>query len=98
MALIVPTNVIMGVYVHLGYEFFPRWWHKSWTTKWFITTTFHDRHHRYFNFNYGGYTTIWDRICGTIRPKFEADFDSVKAWLSKPCETMPLRGALPEDP
>jgi len=90
MALIVPTNVIMGVYVHLGYEFFPRWWHKSLATKWFITTTFHDQHHRYFTFNYGGYTTIWDRICGTIRPKFEVDFDKLKARLAKPREPIPL--------
>lgn len=77
MALIVPTNVVMGLYVHSGYEFFPRWWNKSWTTKWFITATFHDQHHRYFTVNYGGYTTIWDRICGTLRPKFEADFDKL---------------------
>jgi sterol desaturase/sphingolipid hydroxylase (fatty acid hydroxylase superfamily) len=78
-ALILPTNIIMGLYVHSGYEFFPRWWNKSWTTKWFITATFHDQHHRYFTGNFGGYTTIWDRLCGTMRPKFEADFDKIKA-------------------
>ncbi len=78
MALIGPTNIIMGLYVHSGYEFFPRWWNKSWATKWFITTTFHDQHHKYFNFNFGGYTTIWDRICGTMRGKFESDFEKLK--------------------
>jgi Delta7-sterol 5-desaturase len=78
MALILPTNIIMGVYVHSGYEFMPRWWNKSWATKWFITATFHDQHHRYFTGNFGGYTTIWDRLCGTMRPKFESDFDKVK--------------------
>ena len=78
MALIAPTNIIMGLYVHLGYEFFPRWWNKSWATKWFITATFHDQHHRYFTGNFGGYTTIWDRICGTMRPKFESDFIKIK--------------------
>jgi sterol desaturase/sphingolipid hydroxylase (fatty acid hydroxylase superfamily) len=77
MALITPTNIIMGLYVHSGFEFFPRWWNKSWLTKWFITATFHDQHHRYFKGNYGGYTTIWDRICGTVRPTFEADFEKV---------------------
>ena len=76
MALIGPTNIIMGLYVHAGYEFFPRWWNKSWATKWFITTTFHDQHHKYFRFNFGGYTTIWDRLCGTMRPKFEAEFET----------------------
>ncbi|HUD30998.1 MAG TPA: sterol desaturase family protein [Novosphingobium sp.] len=79
MALIGPTNIIMGLYVHMGYEFLPRWWNRSWATKWFITTTFHDQHHRYFTGNFGGYTTIWDRLCGTMRKKYEADFDAIKA-------------------
>lgn len=77
VALIVPTNIMMGLYVHSGYEFLPRWWNRSWATKWFITTTFHDQHHKYFNYNFGGYTTIWDRICGTTRKKYEADFEKI---------------------
>jgi len=81
MALIGPTNIIMGLYVHSGYEFFPRWWNKTWATKWFITTTFHDQHHQFFRYNFGGYTTIWDRICGTMRPRFEQDFERLKARL-----------------
>ena len=84
MLLIGPTNIIMGLYVHAGYEFFPRWWNKTWATKWFITATFHDHHHRYFNWNYGGYTTIWDWICGTVRPKFVADFEQIKARANRP--------------
>jgi lathosterol oxidase len=79
MALIVPTNIVMGLYVHAGHEFLPRWWNKSWATKWFITTTFHDQHHKYFNFNFGGYTQVWDYICGTVRKKYESDFESRKA-------------------
>ncbi len=77
-ALIVSTNVLMGFYVHSGYEFLPRWWNRSWLTKWFITATFHDQHHRYFTVNFGGYTTIWDRMCGTMRPRYEADFVTIK--------------------
>jgi sterol desaturase/sphingolipid hydroxylase (fatty acid hydroxylase superfamily) len=77
VALITPTNILMGLYVHAGYEFLPRWWNKTWLTKWFITTTFHDQHHKYFNYNFGGYTTIWDRICGTSRKKYEADFEKL---------------------
>ena len=79
MLLIGPTNIIMGLYVHAGYEFLPRWWNKSWATKWFITTTFHDQHHKDFNWNFGGYTTIWDWLCGTVRPKYLADWDRMKA-------------------
>jgi len=77
MFLIGPTNIIMGLYVHSGYEFLPRWWNKSWATKWFITTTFHDQHHKYFNYNFGGYMTVWDYLCGTKRKKYEADFERV---------------------
>jgi Delta7-sterol 5-desaturase len=84
MALITPTNIIMGLYVHCGYEFLPRWWNRTWLTRWFITTTFHDQHHKYFKWNFGGYTTIWDFICGTVRPKYLAEFDQIKARLEHP--------------
>jgi lathosterol oxidase len=79
LALIGPTNIIMGLYVHCGYEFLPRWWNKTWLTRWFITTTFHDQHHKYFRWNFGGYTTLWDFLCGTVRPKYLSDFDQIKA-------------------
>jgi Delta7-sterol 5-desaturase len=84
MPLITGTNILMGLYVHSGYEFLPRWWNKSWATKWFISATFHDQHHRYFTCNFGGYTTIWDRVCGTMRPKFEADFERLKVEQNRP--------------
>jgi Delta7-sterol 5-desaturase len=97
MTLIAPTNIFMGLYVHSGYEFFPRWWNKSWATKWFITATFHDQHHKYFNYNYGGYTTIWDWICGTVRPKFLADFEQVKARVDAPlASAVAMAGNAPE--
>jgi sterol desaturase/sphingolipid hydroxylase (fatty acid hydroxylase superfamily) len=84
VALMGATTAIMGLYVHAGYELLPRWWNKSWATKWFITTTFHDQHHKYFNYNFGGYTTMWDYFCGTTRKKYEADFDKNCARRSAP--------------
>lgn len=77
VALIAPTSILMGFYVHSGFEFLPRWWNKFWLTKWFISATFHDQHHRYFSGNFGGYTTIWDRICGTMRKNYEPDFEKI---------------------
>lgn len=77
IAFIAPTSILMGFYVHSGYEFLPHWWNKSWATKWFIPATFHDHHHRYFTGNFGGYTTIWDRLCGTMRKNFEKDFEKI---------------------
>lgn len=84
LALILPTSILMGLYVHLGFEFLPRWWNRTWLTKWFISATFHDQHHRYFIGNFGGYTTIWDRLCGTMRKNFESDFEKIT--------TRPLEG------
>ncbi len=83
-ALITPTNVFIGFWIHSGYELMPRWWNKTWATKWMITTTFHDQHHKYFTVNFGGYTTLWDRICGTMRPKYEADFIKIKDRAREP--------------
>jgi lathosterol oxidase len=31
----------------------------------------HTLHHWYYDYNFGQYTTIWDRICGTHRSPFE---------------------------
>lgn len=74
---IVPTAMLMGLYVHCGFELLPSWWNKTWLTKWFIPASFHDEHHHYFTGNFGGYTTIWDRLCGTMRPKYEENFDKL---------------------
>jgi sterol desaturase/sphingolipid hydroxylase (fatty acid hydroxylase superfamily) len=88
MALITPTAIVMGLYVHSGYEFLPRWWNKTWLTRWFITATFHDQHHKYFRWNFGGYTTIWDFICGTARPKYMEEFEQIKARANAPAPTV----------
>jgi lathosterol oxidase len=83
VALVVPFNIFMGLYVHSGHEFLPRWWNKTWATKWFITTTFHDQHHKFFNYNFGGYSPLWDYLCGTVRKKYEVDFENPKARQAK---------------
>lgn len=77
--MIIPFATLMGLYVHCGYEVMPRWWYKSPLTSWFITPMFHDQHHQFFKCNYGAYTTIWDRVFGSVRPRFHQDFDQVKA-------------------
>lgn len=82
MALLAPCSIVMGLYVHSGHELLPRWWNKTWLTKWFITATFHDQHHRFFKGNYGGYTTIWDWVCGTVRPNYLSGFERVTSGAS----------------
>ena len=77
--LIVSFQPFMSMFVHAGHEIFPRWWYRTWFTKWFLTSMFHDQHHQYFNCNYGGFTTLWDRLFGTVNPSFEDDFERLKA-------------------
>lgn len=65
---------VMG---HLGYEFLPKYFNKNPLTKWVNTSTNHNMHHQYFKSNYGLYFTFWDRIMGTLHPKYEARFEEV---------------------
>ena len=54
---------------HVCCELLPSLWNKTWLTKRFISATIHNEYHHYFTGNFGGYTTIWDRLCATMRPK-----------------------------
>jgi Delta7-sterol 5-desaturase len=66
-----------NVYGHLGYELYPRNFHRTWVGRWINTGTAHNLHHQYFHGNYGLYTLIWDRLFGTLRPDYEEKFDQV---------------------
>lgn len=84
MAFILPFATLMGLYVHCGYEIVPKWWYRNPVTKWLITPMFHDQHHQYVGCNYGAFTTVWDRVFGTVRARFFSDFDRLKGNSSSP--------------
>jgi sterol desaturase/sphingolipid hydroxylase (fatty acid hydroxylase superfamily) len=65
------TNV-MG---HLGYELLPRGLATHPLFGYFNTATAHNQHHRTFRSNYGLYTTIWDRLMGTLHPGYFELYD-----------------------
>src|SRR3546814_11288088 len=44
MALILPTTIVMGIYVHSGYAFMPPWWNPRWAPHTFITPPFPEPH------------------------------------------------------
>ena len=92
MLFIIPFATIMGLYVHCGYEMMPKWWYKTWLTRWFITPTFHDQHHQYVHYNFGGFTTIWDWVFGTVRPQFITDYDKLKDDTTKAYSPIPTTG------
>lgn len=66
---------IYNVYGHLGYELYPKGFHRTWIGRWINTSTAHNMHHKYFNGNYGLYFLFWDRIMGTLDDRYEVLFD-----------------------
>jgi Delta7-sterol 5-desaturase len=62
---------------HLGYEFFPKTFNKSWL-RFLTTSTYHNMHHTKFNGNYGVHFRIWDRLFGTEFKEYEANYDAIK--------------------
>ncbi len=59
--------------VHLGHDLVPARWYANPLTGWWLTPAFHDAHHASGGRgNFGGYTTLWDRVLGTIDPAFRA--------------------------
>ncbi|MEL6344373.1 MAG: sterol desaturase family protein [Myxococcota bacterium] len=88
--LIAPINIwvlaayvllfaLSEAYVHLGYELMPKWWVHSPLTRWLTTATYHNMHHQHFRYNYAVYFTFWDRLMGTMHPRYIERFESVTA-------------------
>lgn len=71
-------SFVRNVMGHLGYEFFPKGFTKSWFWGVHATSTHHNMHHKYFNGNYGFYFTFWDRIMKTEAKNYHEEFEKVK--------------------
>jgi Delta7-sterol 5-desaturase len=67
----IATNV-MG---HCGYELLPRGLAQHPMFGWINTATSHNQHHRTYAYNFGLYTLIWDRLFGTLHPRYVALYD-----------------------
>jgi len=75
LTLYVLISLAYNVYGHLGYEIMPRWIAKSALGKFLNTSAYHNQHHKTFRYNFGIYTTIWDRLHGTMHPQADDYFD-----------------------
>lgn len=68
---------ISGMLGHAGYEHFASPLGRSpWPL---ASTVFHDQHHGYFRFNYAHTFSFWDRLMGTLHPRYDttvASFES----------------------
>jgi lathosterol oxidase len=58
-------QLMQSLVIHCGYELVPAWYFESKLCSFFLTPTFHDRHHEQFNCNYSGFFTWLDDAFGT---------------------------------
>lgn len=70
--------MILNIWFHSGYEFFPKGFPRGVITRWINTSTHHNLHHSRTHGNFSLYFNFWDRVCGTNRPEYEDYFDEVK--------------------
>ena len=68
MGIYLTLNVAFGLIGHLGVEPFPASWATHPVLRYIGGSAFHARHHREAVVNFGFYTTVWDKLCGTLEP------------------------------
>lgn len=66
-----------NVYGHLGYELFPKAVYTHPLGRWLNSAIYHNLHHERVNGNFGLYTTVWDRLMGTLREDSAARVEEV---------------------
>ena len=69
--------ITYNVYGHLGYELYPKRFHKHFIGRWINTSVNHNLHHKHFEGNYGLYFLIWDRWLGTVRQDYDDSYEQV---------------------
>ncbi len=83
----VPSLVLIGLRVwdhingqigHSGFEHFA-----DRSTRFpspMVCVTFHDQHHEHFHYNFANFFSLWDRLCGTLHPRYD---EQVKTFEQK---------------
>lgn len=76
LALLTFVTIMLAINVmgHLGFEFYPRGFARG-PFRILNTATHHNMHHRTYRHNFGLYTNIWDRLCGTNHPRYVQAFE-----------------------
>ncbi len=83
LGLVQIWGLLNNVKSHLGYEFYPSRFHKSWL-RFLTSSTHHNMHHSHFNGNYGNQFRIWDRLLGSEFSDYEAEFDKIQKRKREP--------------
>ncbi|MET7419448.1 sterol desaturase family protein [Dactylosporangium sp. NPDC005555] len=66
------VNLLFGILGHLGVEPLPLRVRASAVFKWVATPGMHAGHHAAPRFNLGFYSTVWDRLFGTLDPQYDS--------------------------
>ncbi len=66
------VNLVFGLLGHLGVEPFPVRVRRLPVFRWVALPMFHVGHHHDPSVNLGFYTTVWDRLFGTVDPRYDA--------------------------
>lgn len=61
------VNLVFGLTGHLGIEPLPAAIRRLPVLKYLGTSTFHHDHHEHIGYNFGFYTSLWDRLFGTYK-------------------------------
>lgn len=69
-------QIMYNIYGHLGYELYPRNFHKTWIGRYVNTSVAHNIHHHKFTGNFGLYTIIWDRLLGTVHKDYDRIYEA----------------------
>lgn len=69
MLLYLTLNTTFGLLGHIGVEPVPKRMRAWPVVRHLGSSTFHARHHQTPHENYGFYTTVWDRLFGTLHPR-----------------------------
>lgn len=68
-------QIIYNVYGHLGFELYPKNFHRTWIGRWIQTSVAHNQHHKKFRGNYGLYFLFWDRMMGTMFKDYDEVYE-----------------------
>jgi Delta7-sterol 5-desaturase len=79
MSVYLALNLAFGTIGHLGVEPLPERWTRLPLLRHLTGGTFHARHHQDVAHNFGFYTTLWDRLFGTLTPRYDEEFGRLPA-------------------
>lgn len=89
LAIVGVGQFFLNTVPHAGFEYAPRGWYRNALSRCFLTPYFHDVHHQTAQHNFGGFTTLWDRLFGTMPADFAQQFARLHARPDVPRSTPP---------